>query len=366
MKRAMSTSETTLEPANCARQKPTTIWDVAARAGVSKSTASRALMGQSNISDGARDAVLLAAQDLGFEPNRNAQNLRSGQGNATIGLFSPILDLGVGTRKMQAIQHLLGTKGYVVPIHAYVYRQIGAPLAPEELLRGLLRDCPRAVVCNTADASLPAICHELERYAAQGGVAVCYDWEPLAVADSVIFDREDNSYRAVRHLIELGHRDIGFYSARGPLSPRWCGAQRALQEVGLSLPREWSFVPPNVMEFEEGAVELAAQFLALRERPTAMCIVNDHAAAAFTSEVMRAGVRVPDDLSIVGHDDAFIARCAPVPLTTVSHPIDALAEAVVEMLESRLKGQYTGPPRQQFVRGQLIERQSTAPPKAHR
>ena len=343
--------------------RPATIWDVAQRAGISKSTVSRALAGEAKVSPSAREAALKAARELGFEPNPNAQRLVRGESNPTIGLFSPDLDLGVGTRKMQAIQHLLGSKGYVVPVHAYGYRESGVLLKPEELLRGLLRDCPRAVVCNTGNAPGEAMQQELLRYRASGGVAVCYDWQPLDGADSVVFDREDNSYQAVRHLLDLGHREIGFYCARGPLSPRWRGAMRAFEEAGLTLRPEWSFVPKHYIEFEEGAIELAAQFLALQSRPTAMCIVNDHAAAAFCSEVMRAGVRVPEELSVIGHDDACIARCAPVPLSTVSHPIAPLAGAVVEMLESRLRGDYTGAPRTQILRGELVVRQSTAPPQ---
>ena len=346
-----------------ASRRATTIHDVALRAGVSKSTASRALTGEGKISVQSKEAVLQAAAELGFEPNLNAQRLVRGKGNDTIGLFSPELGLGVVTLKLQAIQHLLGTKGYVVPIHAYGYRNVGLALQPEELLRGLLRDCPRAVVCNTGNTSLSAIGDELERYVSQGGIAVCYDWQASDIADSVVFDREDNSYQAARHLLELGHRDIGFCSHRGPLNPRWQGFERALGEYGLKLREEWAFVPGHYMEFEQGAIELAEQFLALTERPTGICIVNDHTAAAFTSEVMRAGVRVPEDLSIVGHDDAHIARCAQVPLTTVSHPISSIAGAVVEMLESRINGHYNGPARHTTLRGELVVRQSSAPPR---
>ncbi len=354
-----------LENAATSERKTVTIHDVAQRAGISKSTVSRALTGEGKVSAQAREAVFKAAADLGFEPNLNAQMMGRGGGSETIGLFFLNLDLGVGTLKVQVIQHLLGVKGYTVPIHAYGYREIGVALQPEELLRGLLRQSPRAVICNVGNIKNQALEREITRYVNQGGIAVCYDWECLDVADCVIFDREDNSYQAARHLLDLGHRDIGFCSQRGPLSPRWRGVQRALEERGLVMREECAFVPSNYMEFEPGAIELAAQFLALKQRPTGICIVNDHTASAFTSEVMRAGVRVPEDLSIVGHDDSCIARCAPVPLTTVSHPVNAIAEAVVELLDSRVKGTYHGPPRHLTVRGQLVERQSTTAPRLH-
>jgi DNA-binding LacI/PurR family transcriptional regulator len=108
---------------------------------------------------------------------------------------------------------------------------------------------------------------------------------------------------------------------------------------------------------------MASYFLSLKNKPTAVCIVNDYAALAFISEVQRAGVRVPDDVSVVGHDDRPIARYCNVPLTSVSHPVAEIAENVVNVLLDRLNGDCDAPYRTVTVRGGLVIRESSAPYK---
>jgi DNA-binding LacI/PurR family transcriptional regulator len=115
--------------------------------------------------------------------------------------------------------------------------------------------------------------------------------------------------------------------------------------------------------YGEGGRRLAAEYLKLREKPTGMCVTNEAAAAIFILEMQRAGVQVPRDLSVVSHDDTPIAQCCAVPLTTVSHPVNAIAGHVVKMLCSRLDGSYDGAPRTVVVRGELVPRQSAAPPE---
>jgi DNA-binding LacI/PurR family transcriptional regulator len=344
------------------QKRTATILDVARSVGVGKSTVSLVLRGEGNISAATREAVLQAARNLNYDINPHAQGLRQ-RVSQQIDLFSLDLDVGVGTRKMQAIQHMLGIKGYAVPIHGYGYRLTGHPINQAELLRGVCRQRPRAIVCNN-NGLLEEARDELERYLDGGGIAICYDEYVVPTADSVLFDREDNTYQAVRHLLELGHRKVGAF-LRGHTQPacrRVAGFERALREWNVEQRSEWMFTTHDYIQFEEFGVELAQKFLGLKDRPTAMCILNDHTSLAFIAEVERAGVRVPQDLSVVSHDDAFIARCAPLPLTTVSHPVEEIAAAVVEMLESRLHGQCGDAPRQIVIKGELVTRSSAAPP----
>jgi len=109
---------------------------------------------------------------------------------------------------------------------------------------------------------------------------------------------------------------------------------------------------------------MAAQWLKLpeRKRPTAMCIVNDVTASAFVNEILRAGLGVPHDLSVVSHDDSPAALHAMVPLTSVSHPLDEIANQTVEFLLSRLNQTFDGPPRRVVITGALVTRQSTSAP----
>jgi DNA-binding LacI/PurR family transcriptional regulator len=145
-----------------------------------------------------------------------------------------------------------------------------------------------------------------------------------------------------------------------PQAHRLRGFCRALDESGIAWRDDWFF---PVATYEKGGAQMAQRFLGLppSERPTGLCIVNDYVAFACMVEMMRGGARVPDNVSIVGHDDQPIAAYCPVPLSAVSQPVEAIARAVVDLLAERLDGSET-PPRTVVIRGKLIERASVAAP----
>ena len=338
-----------------------TIRDVARVAGVSKSAVSAALTGNGRIAPQTKATILQVAAELGFEPNTHARRLQGKGLSQSIGLFTLDLDLSVGTGKIKRIRSLLTRQGFEVAIHACSYPDRNNPTDTIREMKLLAQQRPRAIICNTTD--LPVEVFEaLQSYRAQGGVLVCYDRAVAVECDQVVFDREDNTFQAANHLLELGHREIGFFdvSSNPRDKSRVSGFEKALNRYGLRTRDEWVRGYTVEKEFEENGVEMAAYFLSLPERPTAVCIVNDYAAIAFISELQRAGLRVPADLSVVGHDDRLMARYCNVPLTSVSHPVEAIAQAVVDTLLQRLNGDIDAPFQTQTVRGQLAVRQSTS------
>jgi DNA-binding LacI/PurR family transcriptional regulator len=341
--------------------KTVTIEDVARLAGTALSTASLALNGKARVAPETREAVMKAAQQLGYEGNYYAQRLK-GRCNNLISLLSIDLDFGVGTFKLKSVQRLLAERGYDVPIHSYGSFGGGEVADQVSLLRMMRRQKPQAIVCDTEGLSLDAY-RELERFQAEGGHAVCFGYpdELLHPAcDEVLFDTCDNTYQAARHLVQLGHRNIGLYipGARRNKEARVPGFYQALAEFGVEVRPEWLFLDSHKL-YEEGGAWMAQRFIGLSQRPTAMCIVNDVAAAAFVNEVMRAGLKVPDDVSVVSHDDWPAARYCIVPLSTASHPLQAIADQTVQFLLERLDNSYTGPPRRAVIQGELIVREST-------
>ena len=280
--------------------------------------------------------------------------------NQSIALFTLDLDLSVGTRKIKRIRQLLRERGFEVTIHACNYPSVGDYEEAARELRLLVQQRPRAIVCNNTD--LPrGVLGALDGYRAQGGVLVCYDRAVTVDCDHVVFDRRDNTGRAAEHLLKLGHRDIALFevSCVQPNAARVEGFERALAQYGVLARSEWLRGSSHLDEFEANGVEMARYFLGLSPRPTAVCIVNDFAAIAFISEVQRAGVRVPEEVSVVGHDDHPIARYCNVPLTSVSHPVDAIAQAVVSLLLQRLNGDCQAPLRAETLRSELVVRRST-------
>jgi DNA-binding LacI/PurR family transcriptional regulator len=131
---------------------------------------------------------------------------------------------------------------------------------------------------------------------------------------------------------------------------------RALNEFNAPFVPEWLW---GGYPFEAGGVVVAEQFLQLNDRPTAICIVNDNMAAAFVNRLARAGVRVPHEVSVIGHDDSLAAQSSVVPLTTVTHYADEHCRLITEALLERLEGKYCGPPRTMSLHGKLVVREST-------
>jgi len=340
-----------------------TIRDVARVAGVSQSAVSAALTGNGRLSDETKATILQTAKAMGFEPNPNARRLQNKGINRMVGLFTLDLDLSVGTRKIKIIRSLLTRQGFDVPIHSCSYHHEGSTQNTVREMRLLCHQRPRAIICNTTDLT-PEVLVALDDYRTDGGVVVCYD-RPVDIAcDQVVFDRNDNSYRATKHLLELGHRDIGFFEVNciRPSSIRLEGFSRALAEYNVLPNEDWIF--GNILEedFEDDGARMAAYFLQLEKRPTAVCIVNDFAAIAFIAELQRAGLRVPQDVSVVGHDNRPIARYCNVPLTSVAHPVETIAHNVVDLLLERLNGDSEAKCRIETIQGELIVRESTCPP----
>jgi DNA-binding LacI/PurR family transcriptional regulator len=129
-----------------------------------------------------------------------------------------------------------------------------------------------------------------------------------------------------------------------------------LREAKIRLRRDWV---EGASGYEDAGIKHAEHFLALKERPTGVCIVNDNAAAAFVHAVMRAGLQVPRDVSVIGCDDMAAARAALVPLTTMRRPVKELSCAIVETFCGRLNGSLQGLPFLRELKSEVIVRSST-------
>jgi DNA-binding LacI/PurR family transcriptional regulator len=271
----------------------------------------------------------------------------------------------LGTEKILRIQKALSARSLEAPIYTCP-EPVGEGKPQAAQLRQLCRQRPRAILCAT-QALEPAVFRELQAYQREGGVVVSYDLPVPMACDQVLFDREHNAYQAARYLLERGHRHLGIGvtaaderfagSPTDPQTYRLKGFRRALAEFGAPVRVEWLF---RNVSYEKGGAQMAGQFLQLAQRPTGLCIVNDYVALAFMVEVMRAGVRVPEDVSIVGLDNQPIAAYCPVPLTSATQPVEEIADAVVALLFDRVESRGGDRPRTVTIQGRLIPRESVA------
>lgn len=338
--------------------KPVTIKDIAEEVGVTKMTVSLALSGKGRVSPEMRAKIGDVARRLRYEPNLHAQSLTQGRSNL-IGLFSAAVSPGVQTQIIEFIQSALNQKGYDVPLYGYGYHEYLDPANQGEIMGALCRQRPRAIVCNLSRVYEPAM-RRLEDYVERGGILIGYGPKPRVPlpCDQVIVDYEGMAYLSARYLLELGHREIGLYCSglSSPDEPRPAGFKRALLEAGIQPRESWLFDGPA---FEEGGACMTKFFLALEERPTAMILTHDAAASVFVNQLQRAGMRIPDDVSVVGHHGFPVSEYALPSITTIAYPVATTAQRVVEMLDDRLTENYTGAPREAVMHGELIAREST-------
>lgn len=325
--------------------------------GVSRSQVSTAFTGNGRISVATRERILRHAREVGYVPNANAQRLAAGRSPKLIGIFARNLDLGVGTVKVKKVQTELAQMGFDVPLYSWEMPDRAELVGDMSLIGKLCRERPRAIICKWGNL-LPEEQAALHKFIDTGGIVVTYGYPSDLGCDQVIIDEVTATFVATKHLIEFGHRLIGF-SHHGKSENHYRGFERALREAGITVRSEWVF---HSGIYEQGGGDLAAAYMELAEKPTALCLCNDVSASAFVNELHRAGMRVPDDVSVVGHDDVPAARYCAVPLTTVSEPVDEISREIVEMVTSRLERRYDGEGRVATFVGSLVARESVAPP----
>lgn len=337
-------------------RKTVTLRDVAALAGIDKATASRALNGKGYVSSQTREAAFKAAKELGFQPDLYAQRLAEGRNHNVISLL-PSDDLGVLAQQSYFIKHRLDKLKFEVQTHSVPHWVSNFEARQIALVNRVRRERPAAIVVGARFVA--EVLPELQLFQEEGGIVVGYGAELDLECDQVVFDCFHRAYIATRHLLELGHREIGFcvHEHRTQDSCEIAGFRHALEEFGVPVQENWLF---GGGEYEVGGARLAEAYLAWPQKPTGLCIVNDVSASTFVTALAQNGVRVPDDISVVGFDDAPAARYAWVPLTSVSYPLEAIGRHVVDFTQSRLKG-YDGPPRKLVVPTELITRRSSAP-----
>ena len=340
-------------------RKTVTIEEVAQRAGIGLGTASRALSGRGSVSPKTRQHVLDIAFKMGYEANPHAQRLANGHVKNTVAIFAGI-DLGIATLRLWQITDRLDEQDYITDVHLVPTHVANQEQRQIMILRDLRRLNPIAIVSQSMGLDEGAL-HELRQYQANGGTVVTFD-EPVDLeCDQIIFDQEDSSYQATKYLLDKGHRAIGYchHALLSPDSVRIRGVERALREAGVaSLHTSLSY-----KRLKDIGRKMAEQYFALKKRPTAV-ISNDNAAAAFMHAVMSCGVRVPEELSIIGYDDTPPAQTAIVPITSIAYPFQQIGDHVADMVQTRLNGTEQGPPRHIHLKGTLVERESVAAPRA--
>ncbi len=332
-----------------------TILDVARRAGVSTATVSRAIASPDRVAEETRSKVIAAIAATGYTPNASARNLRARSTRIVLALvpgmsntfFTPILNAVEDTLSAAGYGMIIGDTRHSAQKEAHYTRFILAGQVDGVIL--FTGHLPRDgdLTPETDRVPIALVCNEIvgdDRY---------------SVFD---VDNREAARRATAHLIAAGHRHIAHIAGAGDnveAGERLRGFRDALGAAGIAA--DESAIWSGGFRFEDG-VTSAARFLTMKKRPTAVFASTDDGAIGFIRTVRDAGIRTPEDVSVVGFDDIDYASVIEPPLTTMRQPRAALGRLAAEDLLARMRpdSPYI-PPARGRLRCELIERKSVRP-----
>jgi len=328
------------------------IADVARLAGVSKSTASRALSGAGYVSAPTRDRVTAAATTLGYVPSTNAQSLSTGR-TQSVGVVMPFVNRWFFAEVLEGIQHGLLAHGldlllYDAKPRTETRRRIFEDFLARKRFDGLI-----AVGVDPQE-------DELESMLSLGKpvVSVIGDETRTSV---VSLDESHTAQRATEHLIALGHRRVAFLGAGADTTrprvetARVAGYQQAMRDGGLG---DQITHVPSALTMPAGYAAAVDLLSDSRARPTGIVAVCDEVAIGAIIAARRLGIQVPAALSVVGIDDHEHAEM--FALTTLRQNPREQGETAVELLVRQIADP-EAPPRAVRLNPRLVVRNSTGP-----
>jgi DNA-binding LacI/PurR family transcriptional regulator len=324
-----------------------TIHDVARRARVSVTTVSRALTRPQLLRRETRERVLAVAAELAYRPNLAARGLITGK-TGNLGIVVPDIANPFYPGVLRGVQVRASELGYAVLL---ADSDENAD-AEATLVQAMEKQVDGIVICApfSQDAQL--------RRLAQAVPLVLLN-RRCGEIPAVLMNVADGMREAVSHLAQLGHRRIAYLG--GPRHAwsnreRVRGLRAAVRSNDLQLVQLGPFEPKF-----EGGIEGAR--LATAADVTAMIAYNDLVALGALRELAGRGVRVPDEMSVVGFDDLLFASMSAPPLTTVATPMEAAGRATVDLLLAAIEDETRFDGRCAELTTQLVVRATTAPPR---
>jgi DNA-binding LacI/PurR family transcriptional regulator len=326
--------------------------EVAKQVGVSEATVSRVLNEKPGVSDATRQAVLTALDVLGYE---RPSKLR-GERARLVGLFLPELQNPIFPAFGELVGGGLAQNGYT-PV---LCTQSAGSITESDYIELLLQQHVSGMVFVGGQYTQQDASHDHYLRLAELKIPTVLVSAPVADLSFPTVSTDDTVAidLAWNHLVQLGHRRIGL--VLGPAdhipSRRKLAAARAdAERTGIELPE--SRIQHSHYNLEAGQ---AATARLLAEGVTGVICASDPLALGAIRAVRRAGLRVPDDVSVVGFDDSALMNSIDPPLTTVRQPIEAMGRMVIELLVAQLSGSRVDPEEYLFE-PELVVRASTGP-----
>ena len=336
------------------RKDPISIKDIARTANVSHSTVSRALRNSPLVNPATAEKIRRIAEESHFRPSAVGRSLATGR-TYTIGVVVASPTQSFAADGLSSIEDVASQRGYSVilastkgdperemaMVQQFEERRVDGVL----LIGSRVRSIASSLLAET---HIPMVSIDNQ----QAPDAAC----------SVFVDNTAATRAAIRFLAQLGHRRIAYLGDRHGFESnvlRHTSYRAALESLGIG------YDPALTIDGEsdaEGGMRAMERLLTARERPTAVFCFNDMTALGALAAIYQAQLRVPHDVSVVGFEDLPIAAFTQPPLTTVRQPRRQIGRIAADALFAMLTG--TRPDPVHVLRGELIVRDSTAPPGA--
>lgn len=329
------------------------IKDVAKYAGVSEKTVSNVINDYEHVSAATRRTVQEAIEALGYRVNLAGRHLRRGR-TGMLALVVPELDVAYFSELAKLIVTEAEQRSYTVLVH-----QTGGNRDREiAALGGFGSDFAEGVILSPL-ALLP---EDLRDRDSRLPLVLLGERDTSGVSDHVAIDNVAAARAATEHLIAGGRRRIAVLGGRsgdvaGAAELRTRGYREALDAAGIPYDPQLIAPVPDFLWLEGASA--TAELLALAARPDALFCLNDHLALGAMRALYERGLRVPEDVAVVGFDDIAASRFSVPSLTTVAPDKAAIARTALDLLLSRIDGAHDGPAVERMPTYRLVVRESS-------
>ena len=322
--------------------------DIAEMTGFDISTVSRALRDDPRVKEETKKKIKEIAKKLNYIPDISAKILSSGK-SGIIGIILPEVKHSFYSEIFEEINEIC------------LERELIPELLLTEFNQLRIENIKKQIIYQKMDGIILAY-HSLDfSFISEKICPIVFIDVPndnFENFDKVIIDNLEGAKEAIRYLIEIGHRKIGFIADAVTTKKRFDGYKDALKEKNIEIDEE--LIEIRSGRSEEIGYQAGLKLLSKPNRPTAIFCVNDLIAIGLLRASFELNIKVPEQLSIIGFDDIPISRYLPIPLTTVSQPIKEIATEAIGLLIDRIKN-----PQKPYItkklKTNLIIRKSTSP-----
>ncbi|SNR55971.1 LacI family DNA-binding transcriptional regulator [Lutibacter flavus] len=337
--------------------KPTTLKDIAIKLNISVTTVSKALKGYSDVSKTTRAAVFEQAEKMNYSPNSVAVNLRTRQ-TKTIGAIIPTITHHFFSKVIDGIIEEAEKNGYLV-----IILQSEESVKQEKKLIKLLMNKRVDGILMSLAADNDTSKHLKKVIDAKIPLVLFDKISKISNCSKVVINDREASYNATTLLINSGCRRIAHF--RGPLNPqnsidRYLGYRKALEDNNIEFDRSLIYTCKNVT-FEEG-YKFAKEIHEQNKDVDAIFAITDLVAVGAIAYLNKAGIKIPDEISVIGFSNWFMSAVISPPLTTVEQPGYKMGKKAVKLLFEEINSSNKGidfEPKTIVLKTKIIKRKTT-------